>query len=447
NDALVILSLIKELQPSTYKILKQALNHTAMPVQFEAVKLSQRLHAHELLADISQVAATTQSIALKQRCITAIYALSRNNITQLSWHKEQQWQIASLKGMLGNELLQHEAHKQLHVLFTQGKQSLIAALTIVQQSGNTHFSNEVMEALQSTDEEILALAINAAGVCHRAEIVHKLISLSEQTKYTASVMKSLSMQGGAAVKLIAEAISSKTLSLPTQKKLIAVIAKANHTYSVPVLTTLANERTPLLHDIVFSLYVLGYKSAQTDKQFLQIIDNKFLFASMLISQIQQVAMQQNKLLHNALTIELNDVRSQLLYMFTFFYNTENILRVKHAYVIDKPNVIANAMEVIDVTLNKSHAQKFIALFDNVSIETKLNEMQKYFHVQLQPQTVIKQILNAPEDTFNSWTKAVAVYTLSKDQTTHYNLRLKQIMTHADRLLQQTIVHKLQAIAH
>lgn len=444
NEALVILSLIKDLQPTYITILENALLHEAMPVQYEAVKICQKLHAKKLLPQIEQVASNTPHIDLKSRCITAIYALT-DNVAKLNWHNEMQWQVATITGMLSNERLKTDAQNHLQAMFRNNTQTLIAALNIVYHASNTHFSNEVLIALHSDDEAVLKAAIKASGIMHHKDIVHRLIDLFKLKKHTSEVIQSLHLQGGAAIKQIAVAINEHSLSINDQKKLIAVIAKADPAYSIPVLVSMVSEHTPLLHDLVFSLYLQGYKSPAGENIFLNIIEIKFLNAATLISHQQYAILNKNQLLQNALSIELADIRTQLLYMFTFFYNTENIMRIKHAFVIDKPTIIANAIEVADVSLNKEHAQKFIVLFDLVGFDIKQSEVQKIFKQSEDLGTPTSQILNDTHHLFNNWTKTITVYTLNNHQVKHYATQLQLMLQRADALLHQTIVYKLQSV--
>ena len=85
-----------------------------------------------------------------------------------------------------------------------------------------------------------------------------------------------------------------------------------------------------------------------------------------------------ELLHNSLQIELDDIMIMLLCLFSFFYDSDKINKIRSALSIQKKATIANAMELVDMTVRKDFARPFTVIFESGDIEHRCNRLKDLF---------------------------------------------------------------------
>jgi hypothetical protein len=148
---------------------------------------------------------------------------------------------------------------------------------------------------------------------------------------------------------------------------------------------------------------------------------------------------QYSILINSLNIELLEIRNVLLGVFGCLYDHDKIFKIRQGLDMKKKDSIANAMELIEVTVKKDLASKFNLLFESADIEQKCYMLKSLFpHEAIQKaEEILDRILEEKPIYFTSWTKAYSMY-ISKEYDVPVNPQLIKKYFHSEnRLLQET----------
>ena len=66
-------------------------------------------------------------------------------------------------------------------------------------------------------------------------------------------------------------------------------------------------------------------------------------------------------------LELEQVKTRLLWLFSFIYDEDKIMRAKNGFHLNKKETVANAHEIIDLTVYKEIASKFNIIFEQAPV--------------------------------------------------------------------------------
>ncbi|HLG39151.1 MAG TPA: hypothetical protein VI461_05755, partial [Chitinophagaceae bacterium] len=145
---------------------------------------------------------------------------------------------------------------------------------------------------------------------------------------------------------------------------------------------------------------------------------------------------------SSLNIELLEIRNVLLSVFGCLYDHEKIFKIKQGLDMKNKDSIANAMELIEVTVKKDLASKFNTLYEPAEIDQKCYSLKGLFpHQAIQKaEEILNRILEEKPIYFTSWTKAYSMY-VSKKYNVLVNPELIKKYIHSEnQLLRETALY-------
>jgi len=116
-------------------------------------------------------------------------------------------------------------------------------------------------------------------------------------------------------------------------------------------------------------------------------------------------------LNNSLHHELQDIREILLCLFECMYDREKINQAKFGLATAHKESIANAMEIIELTVKKEIGRNFNTLFDETAIEHRCIALRSLFTEKnfSQVENILARILSEKPINYQNWTKACSLY--------------------------------------
>jgi hypothetical protein len=124
----------------------------------------------------------------------------------------------------------------------------------------------------------------------------------------------------------------------------------------------------------------------------------------------------SSLVYGALNLELISLRQKCLDLFSFLYDAETIRKAKTGFEIGTKESIANALELVQVSVDKELAGTFTIIFENFLLRDKITELRKLMIVPvLSPEIVAKNILFDIGHYYSAWTKACVLYSMEQMQ--------------------------------
>lgn len=447
-EAIVILNFVKDnTSTNAILIIQNALKHKAVDVVIEAVKTVERLKINTLIKELNSILKQSDNHKLLCETVKAIYSISDDlDVNAYSNHQSNQLKGAAIIGMMRNEKSRHYAQQQVIALVNSGTlENKLIALEIIHDSKDTSFMTVLLSLLNDSNEEVVVAAIKSSGQMHNTEITKALLHKFRKNSYEKEIAESLTTQGAAAINTIEENLSNSNFTFTQQNKLIAIIGKCNNKESKKVLLILLQRLPQNRIALINALYQSGFKvEANNSKQFENYCNVYLQEAAEIIHVIESINSDtQFKNLKQALHIELVAYRNTLLNLFSFMYPTDKITRVRSAFQLNKKDGTANALEIIDVTLSKELAQKFIAIYDTAATNYKIMEVKKAFGViNYTLDHLFVELLKEDSIKFNNWTKACAIYEIKAHELITYKPMIKQLTTSENAMVRQTAQYAL-----
>lgn len=448
TEAIVILNFVKDNSSSqAILIIQNALKHQSVEVVIEAVKTIERLKVKTLVTELNQILKQSENHRLLCETVKAVYAIDNaSDLTSYINESNNELKAAAIVGMLRNE--KSRAYAQEHVLQLANsgtRESKLLVLAIMQEAKDTSFANHLLSLLKDENEEIVLAAIKTAGYMHVTKVTIELLNKFIENSFENEVLEALTIQGSIALDAIEEVLTKSNLSIIQQNKLIAVIGRCNTNESKKILLILL-QRLPLSRIVIINaLYQSGYKSeAKNNKQF-ESYCNEYLFEAAKIVNVLDLIESDKQYVHlkQALNLELIAYRNVLLNLFSFMYPSEKINQVRSTFQLNKKDGVANALEIIDVTVIKDLAQKFIAVYDTAVIHYKVLEVKKAFgNISFTLHDWFNEVLNPESIKYNSWTKSCAVYEIRGNDLTAYRPLIKQLLFSSNPMVKQTAEYVL-----
>ena len=131
-------------------------------------------------------------------------------------------------------------------------------------------------------------------------------------------------------------------------------------------------------------------------------------------------------MYDSLQLELLDIREALLNLFSFYSDKEQVDKIKKALYLNKKELAANALELIEVTIKKEYASTFNSAFEDADLSFRCSALKKLIPESAfaDIQKVITRVLNTENAFFNHWTKACSLHT-----TKHGSLKIDRELIH------------------
>lgn len=449
SEVIIVLNLIKDSETNQAEnIIRKALNYTSDTVKLEAVKTAERLKMKTLLDDLKSISKVTENQKLLCETVKAIYAMS-DDVDDLNTYLNQnnlELTSAAIIGMMRNDKTRKYAQEHLQQLLQSTNiENKIYASNIIAETKDNEFADELIKLLNDADDKVKIAAIESAGKMHNAAITLALLELFKKGIHEKKIMLSFIEAGEISLNILAEHLKLRDFDFQKQNKLISVIGKSTNSHAKKILDDLINHFDESSIEIIQALYQSGFKVDHSNhKKYSDLINFYLKEAAQIVMHIQTLQSSGNhNLLIQALQLELHRYRSVVLNLFTFIYDTEKIQRARNAFNINKKESVANALEIIDVTISKEFAHKFIAIYDDTEINTKTVSIKKFFTINaVSFDILLKEILNPVNTTFTDWTKACALFELKNGESKKYNFIITQLSKSDNLIVKQTAEYVL-----
>jgi hypothetical protein len=194
--------------------------------------------------------------------------------------------------------------------------------------------------------------------------------------------------------------------------------------------------------IVKALHRSRYRCTPETEIKLERICNQTLANGIELLYMQKNLQTENakfSVLINALNLELLEIRNIILSIFSCLYEHEKIFKIKQGLDMKKNESIANAMELIEITVKKELASKFNTLFESTEIEHRCYTLKEFLENKemLTDVEILTRILEEHPILYSSWTKAYSLYTSQKNEIKINPELIHKFRNSKNQLLQET----------
>ena len=231
------------------------------------------------------------------------------------------------------------------------------------------------------------------------------------------VATALHAAGEKSIPFILKTISNYNENSFLKEKIITVLGKIGGNKAQAALFKLLEQYPSEAGIIARSLHRSRYKATpETQKKLEEISLAYIIYGTELLYMQSLLGPDENySLIKGSLDIELTEIRNVLICLFGCLYDHEKAFKIKQGLDMKKKESVANAMELIEMTVKKELAMPFNKLYEPADIEYRSNSLKSFLpHDKiLHTQEILSKILEEKPILYNAWTKACAMYVSKK----------------------------------
>ena len=311
-------------------------------------------------------------------------------------HPNSTVQQAALTAILENKTAspQREAVAKLAALAQSNlPEERQAAASVLGNLGSEN-ANALIALLNDGNNLVVESAIEAAGKTKNQKLWAVLFGLLPN--HRTSVLAAVEEAGEAAVPLLKNYLLAENRTEKQTITLLRLCGRIGGTQAFGTLLEMMNELPQQRQEIVRTLHRSGFRAGESHRSSVEgWIKHYLSFAQTLAQAKPQLdpKQQNQQLLQAALQIEHLDIRTVLLHLFSFLYDASNLRKIQKGLEASKKETVANALEMIELTLPKTYAIPFVALFEEgtplpengqtPNLSTFLNHSTFVFHAWTQ----------------------------------------------------------------
>lgn len=418
-EVISILSMVASKQnPISIELLTLFLAHPSDAVKMETARLVSRKNIFQLQEALENMLKSTNSAQVAQEAVMAVSKLS-DSLPAVEIHVNQAnpaIRNAALSGMLANQnrSIRFSAEEVVATLLRSGNtEDQLAGLDILNTVAD-EYDHPLLSLVLAKEKnpEMIKKTLAIIGRAASPETLKACIQLLPD--YEKQVKAALLRAGTGAIRHIEQCLYQPTIAQSQSTQLILLIGKISGNEARTALSKLIIEKQTNLPATIKALYRSKFKAGQTNKHLLEDIAKAYIRYAVELLFMQRRLQDKDgpsQLLHNAIEIELTEIRELLLCLFGCIYDRDSIKKSRNALMANKKETISNAMEIIDVTVRKDLGKYFTALFEDSGIDERCNALRSVYQEKEFNEIgdVMQRILSEQPILYQDWTKACSLY--------------------------------------
>jgi hypothetical protein len=418
DEVMAVLNVVSTQPVNKEKFYAKALRHSSPRVKEIAMRYVQSQEYRSILPELKKMMDQNTDQSILPQLIKTIAALDKSeDLSHFFEHENQEVSNAAVMAWLTQDDGQKKKDAENHVsrLFESNHaKQILKALQIVGELKVHKFADQVKILIGHPNETIFRQAIQTAGKLASESLIRHLLDLYTSDKSDKHVLDALQASGEFAIPSIGALLASKQKpERPKRLKLFALLGRIGGKKGIHILEQSLKEFPEDAAAILSALYQLRFSCERNDPRFRDLLADALSHASSIVSYLRLLEsyVKVYDLVKNALRLELNAMKTRCLWLFSFLYDAEKIRQAKSGFDANTREAMANAFELIEMTVPKEFGSAFIALFER-SEPIPSNSFKKLFHEPiLSIQAFIRKVLVEDAVHFGDWTKASILYSL------------------------------------
>ncbi len=266
--------------------------------------------------------------------------------------------------------------------------------------------------------ELRIRAFKAIGAAATSSLLEEVITYLHQ--HPLHVTSALHAGGERSIPVILESVINVNDN-SLKEKLIITLGKIGGDKAQATLFDLLQMYPADSGIIAKALQRSRYKATVKTEKKLEEITFAYLNYAVELLFMQRQLQQQHKnydVIQSSLNIELTEIRNILICLFGCLYGHEKAFKIRQGLEMKNKENVANAMELLEMTVKKDLAIPFNFLYEPGDVEQRYNSLKNFLPADKleQAENVLSKILTEKPILYNNWTKASTLYISKKTKT-------------------------------
>jgi ATP:ADP antiporter, AAA family len=417
----ILRMLSSKIDPVAEDLITRLLQHSSSQVRSEALRLIGNRNLVNTRGHLEEVLQSETDNEVKIQAVKTFCKIAGEdwNLALLLDHPQENVRKAAITGMLVNKLsvIKEKAENLLNgLLHSNSKDDKLIAISIITDVKDEYDHPAHAYLLDDVDPYIRKLAMKAVGkACHPATLAALFKHISSGEK---QVITSLLNAGDVIVPHIKKQVLTNGISETLQQDLIVLCGKIGGKKAVTVLLELLKKQPQHAATIIKSLHRCRYAADEDTQKLFEAIAHNFIICGVELLHMQHALSKEDSrytVLNSSLQIEIQEIRETLLCLFGCMYDREKINQVKFGLNAKHKESVANAMEIIELTVKKDIGRRFNTMFEITGIEERCAALRPLFTEKQfkQVEHILRRILSEKPVQYYNWTKACSLYISKK----------------------------------
>ena len=441
----ILRMLNSKIDATAVDLISSLLQHRSSPVKIEALKLISNRNIVNSKNSIDNLLDNEADEGVKIQAVKTYCRMAEKDWPVAVWldHSDESIRKAAVTGMLANvnSNIMSKAENVLNsLLHSNNKGDKFIAISILAEVKDEYDHPSHAHLIDDTDDHISKLSIQAIGkACHASTLAAVFRHITSKEK---QVLTALHDTGEYALPGIKEQLFSNNISGSLQQKLIVLCGKIGGEKVIGVLLELLQKQPLQPGTIVKALHRCRYIANEQTQKLLESIARQYIIYGVELLHMQEALSKEDSrynVLNSSLHLEIQEIREVLLCLFGCLYDREKINQVKYGLNASHKGSVANAMEIIELTVKKDIGRQFNTMFETTTIEQRCTALRSLFTEKQfgQVEHILTRILSEKPVLYYNWTKACSLY-ISKKNFHQLDSGLYNKFIHSDNeLLKET----------
>jgi ATP:ADP antiporter, AAA family len=298
----------------------------------------------------------------------------------------------------------------------------------------------LLELLRDIDPAVRKEALITARKVKRPETWSVLIELLSSPSYSHQAISALKEAGEAALPTLESAFHKSGQSNLVMLKIVQIMGHIGGKNGMQLLwKKIDYPDKRIVRQIVYSLRYFNYRAKGSERtHIISLLEAEVGKAIWNLAALTEIPNEEIfQYLREALKEEVAENFDQITILMSILYDPESVQLVRDNVESGTSDGVAFALELLDIFLDEELKPKLVPLFDDISIEKKVEQLQIYFpRESYNPIQVINYIINRDFNQSNRWTKACALHAAAFIPDFRINRGLIGQMFNQDKLLKE-----------
>jgi ATP:ADP antiporter, AAA family len=445
-EAISILRMLNsKLDPLSEELITRLLQHPSEAIKLESLRLIKTNNINNIREKLEEFLQKNDNPEVRNQAVKTYCRIAEVH-WGLSHYLNHPWdeiRKASIIGMLSNndQAIRQNAENELQKLLVPGnKTDKMVAISILHELRDQYDHPAHYQSIIDSDQDISAAAMKAIGRACLRETLDALVTHIYHSQKI--VLSSLHQAGERSVPLLKKQIMSINIDKELAEKLISLCGKIGGDAAKQVLVDLLKVRPQYTTDLIKALYRCHYTADEKTQKLLEAIARQYIIYGVEVMYMQQMLTKkaaEYSVLNSSLHHEIQEIRELLLCLFSCMYDRDKINKVKYGLNASHKEAVANAMEIIELTVKKDIGKSFNTMFENTTIQQRCTALRSLFTEKefSNVEHILSRILSEKPILYYNWTKACSLYISRKYLHPVDSALYKKYITSDNKLLKET----------
>jgi hypothetical protein len=446
DEVIFALDLLQRIDhPSLPLHFEELLFHPSADVRFYVLLSIERRRTPGITYAVSRVAAAETSVRVRAVALRALAALGdpRGEVPSYLGHPDREVERGALVGLLHGPQESANRRARVRVLALCRSEADDDRVLAARVLGETDFQDpELFDRLLADEHpEVRRAALRAAGRRRDERFIPRILDHLAEPKYRSDAARALSEAGDKASLPLARALLDPARPVALRTRIAQLTRRLPSFKHRDALWQAYESGAGQLRQVALeALGALQYRVKESDAPAVaRSIEAEVRESAWKLGVLRDVEGDSSlQSLSGSLREEIAQSRERVFHLLSFLYDRKTVISSRDNLNSSSKERRAYAAEILEVTLSQELKELALPLLDHSSPEDCLSRLSRRFpQTRRETADTLAEILRASNGNVRNWTRACAIYGVSKLGADGFSSELTRLTDDPSPLVSET----------